>query len=224
MTNTGSIELTNVQVTDSVQGAIVNIIDRSINADDTLDVGEVWTYELQGTAVENAYENSGTVTADPIGIAGQVTDVDFSHYFGVRSQIDIEKATNNIDADQVDTGPTVNVGETVTFTYVVRNAGNSSISNVVVVDDAGTPGNAADDFTPTFVGGDVDTDNELDPTEEWRYQATRVATLGAYRNDSTVTGQDPAGATVTDSDPSNHRGQTPPDPISKRSLLASSFR
>ena len=40
--------------------------------------------------------------------------------------------------------------------------GDVSIQNVVVVDDAGTPGLLGDDFNPMFVGGDTDSDSELD--------------------------------------------------------------
>jgi uncharacterized repeat protein (TIGR01451 family) len=223
VTNTGSIELSNVQVTDSIEGVVTTITNMG-NGDAILDVGEVWLFSLTGTAIAGAYENSGTVNATAVGLGTPVTDTDFSHYFGVQSQIDIEKATNNIDADIVDTGPTVNVGDTVTFTYVVTNLGNTPISNVVVVDDAGTPGNAADDFSPTFTGGDTDGDTLLDTTEAWTYEATRVATLGAHQNIGRVTGQGAAGETVTDSDPSNHRGEVAPTPISKRDLLASAFR
>ncbi len=228
VTNTGSIELTNIQLVDSVEGTITTITDMG-NGDTTLDVGEVWTYAQTGTALAGAYENSGTVSGlaeglDPVARNTTVTATDLSHYFGVQSQINIEKATNGIDADAVDTGPTVNVGSTVTFTYVVTNNGNTALTNVVVVDDAGTPGNIADDFSPTFIGGDTNTNNQLDTTETWNYQATRVATLGAYQNIAAVTGQDPTGASADASDPSNHRGVIPATPLSKRDLFASAFR
>ena len=54
------------------------------------------------------------------------------------------------------------IGSTVTFTYLVTNAGNVPLSGVTVRDDNGTPANPADDFNATFVGGDADADGLLD--------------------------------------------------------------
>jgi len=49
-------------------------------------------------------------------------------------RISIEKATNGVDADN-GTGPAVNVGEDVTWTYVVKNSGNVTLKDIVVTDD-----------------------------------------------------------------------------------------
>jgi hypothetical protein len=130
--------------------------------------------------------------------------------------IDIEKATNGQDADTAP-GPLLTVGSTATFTYVVRNTGDDELTNVVVVDDNGTPSNSADDFNPTpvtsggFNVGDTDHDNRLDPAERWQYRATRTVTLGQYTNIGTVTAIDETlGTRVTDRDASNHNGVLPP--------------
>ncbi len=48
--------------------------------------------------------------------------------------IDIEKATNGDDAD-TETGPSITVDDTVTWTYVVTNTGDFPLSNIVVTDD-----------------------------------------------------------------------------------------
>jgi hypothetical protein len=56
----------------------------------------------------------------------------------------------------------------------VTNTGASPLSNVIVVDDNGTPGIAVDDFNPTFVGGDTSPANGLlDPGEVWTYTVLR---------------------------------------------------
>ena len=52
-------------------------------------------------------------------------------------------------------------GAPVTWTYVVTNPGTVPLANVVVRDDNGTPANTADDFSPTFAGGDTNADGLL---------------------------------------------------------------
>src|SRR2546423_95679 len=100
--------------------------------------------------------------------------------------------TNGDDANTAP-GPVVPVGSTVIFTYIVTNPGTMPLANVVVVDDNGTPGNPADDFSPIFIGGDANGNGQLDPTETWTYIATHIATMGQYTNFATVTGNDTFG-------------------------------
>ena len=209
--NTGSTPLGSVVVGDD-QGVVPTFTGGDTDADNLLDVTETWTYQATRTATAGQYVNIGSVTANPVDAGGQdiagladVSDSDPSHHVGVSAAIDIEKATNGQDADTA-TGPQVQVGSNVTFTYVVTNAGDTDLANVVVADDQGV--------IPALVGGDTDSDNILDLTETWTYEATRVATAGQYTNIGTVTGNpvDSLGADigglpdVTDSDPSNHFG------------------
>ena len=222
VTNTGSDPLTNVVVNDSDIGAVSTITSRSINNDNVLDVGEVWTYQALGVAIAGSYENEGTVTGTASD-QSTVTDADLSHYVGLSPSIDIEKSTNNEDADFPGTGPQVFVGSTVTFRYVVTNTGGIPLFNVSVVDDGGTPSNTSDDFNPVFTGGDDDNDGQLDLNEVWTYQATRTATLGPHTNIGRVTATDGGTRTVDDADPSNHSAISPPEIASKRRFLASSF-
>jgi uncharacterized repeat protein (TIGR01451 family) len=63
------------------------------------------------------------------------------------------------------------VSETVTYTFQVTNLGNSSLTAVSLT-DVGVPA-----ITFVRVGGDTDTDNELDTTETWVYTATYSITL-----------------------------------------------
>ena len=222
VTNTGDLDLTGVQVSDNVIGSVVNITDQG-DGDAVLEPGEIWIYSASGTAQVGAYENLGSVSAT--SPAQQiVTDQDFSHYVGISPGIRVEKATNGIDADTTGSGPQVYVGDTVTFTYVVTNTGNVPLSNVVLRDDNGTPGTTADDFSPSFTGGDTDADSQLDTTETWRYQATHVATLGPYQNTAQVTGNASNGTQVAGADPSNHSAVARPPMPTKRRFLASTFR
>jgi hypothetical protein len=121
-----------------------------------------------------------------------------------RPDIDIEKATNGADADDP-TGPYVPVGDPVTWTYELTNPGNVALANVTVTDDNGTPGDLGDDFSPAFVGGD-DGDGLLEPGELWVYEADGTAEAGQYANLASVTGDDPDGGQVSDTDPSHYFG------------------
>ena len=72
--------------------------------------------------------NSGTL----------VSDEDPSHYCNPQlPAIDIEKATNGVDADNPNAGdaPQVMSGEPVNWTYVVTNTGKLPLFNVEVEDD-----------------------------------------------------------------------------------------
>jgi N-acetylglutamate synthase-like GNAT family acetyltransferase len=124
------------------------------------------------------YANLAVVTTGP----GGPTDSDVSHYCNPTTPpepgIDIEKLTNGVDADTEADAPEIAPGETVTWTYHVTNTGTVafSASEVVVTDDNGTPGNAADDFTPTRVlASDVGSDGILSPGEVWTYTASATA-------------------------------------------------
>ena len=75
----------------------------------------------------------------------------------------------------------VKAGSIVTWTYAVRTTAGP-IENVIVTDDAGSPGIAADDFSPTFTGGDTNGNGVLDPGETWTYAASGVIPAGPYLN------------------------------------------
>ncbi|WP_040769697.1 DUF7467 domain-containing protein [Novipirellula maiorica] len=115
------------------------------------------------------------------------------------------------DADTTASGPEVMVGSEVMWTYVVTNPdpNDRPIANVVVVDDAGTPNDPADDFYPDYVKGD-DGDGLLELGEQWIYTAKGTVELaGQYRNIGKVTGNFvDSGAMVMDDDPAHHFGVT----------------
>ncbi|MHC4442758.1 MAG: DUF7507 domain-containing protein [Planctomycetota bacterium] len=188
VTNTGSVPLSNVAVTDD-QGVAVSCPASS------LAVGASMTCTANGTAVAGQYANTGTVTGTaPSG--AQVTDSDPSHYFGqtvCNPNIDIEKATNGQDAD-LPTGPQIPVGDPVNWTYVVTNIGSYPLSNVTVTDDQGVAVSCPK--TSLAVGASM------------TCTANGTAVAGQYANIGTATGTAPSGAQVTDNDPSHYFGQT----------------
>ena len=121
--------------------------------------------------------------------------------------LNLVKFTNGQDANYAP-GPILQVGSTATFTYAVSNTGNVVLTNVVLIDDNGTPGNPADDFHPTFTGGDANGNGLLDIGETWSFTASRIVTAGQYTNLGTVTASTLTESTVTDSDLSNHFGRS----------------
>ena len=73
VTNTGTVALSGIAVTDSVEGAVAC-------PETELEPGDKMTCTLGGTASDGRYSNVGTVTAtDEVVI---VTDADASHYVG----------------------------------------------------------------------------------------------------------------------------------------------
>src|SRR5262249_29261359 len=140
------------------------------------------------------------------------TDTDVDNHFGATPAINVVKRTNGSEHN---TPPglviQVNTGINAVFTYFVSNPGNVPLSNVTLIDDNGTPGNPADDFTPMFLTGDSDHDGQLDPLETWQYTQTHTVTPGQYTNTATVAGTPPTGAgpPVSDSDVENVFGSNP---------------
>jgi streptogramin lyase len=196
--NTGNVGLTDVTVVDD-NGTPANPADdyTCVIGDLAAGVVDDVTCSQEGTAVAGQYANTATVSAD--AGAEPVSDADPSHYFGVGPGVNLEKSTNGVDADN-SPGPSVPVGDPVTWSYRVENTGNVDLADVTVVDDNGTPANPADDYACVIgnlgAGAVDDTTCSQDGT----------AVAGQYANTATVTAV--AGATpVSDSDPSHYLGQ-----------------
>jgi len=97
--------------------------------------------------------------------------------------LNIEKLVNGQDADTAP-GIAVPAGSIVTFTYLVT--ATVPTSGISVLDDNGTPGVPADDFSPGFVGGDTVDPGLLNPGETWTFSAQETALLGVHTNIGTV--------------------------------------
>ncbi len=104
----------------------------------------------------------------------------------------------------------ISAGDELTYIFTLTNTGNVSLSNVVLSDNL---------TSPTYQGGDTDTDNKLDVDETWVYTATYTVTqadvnAGEIVNTATVTADDPSGNPVEDTSDTgtNPDGSDVPDP------------
>jgi LPXTG-motif cell wall-anchored protein len=148
---------------------------------------------VTGIATAGQYANVGTAV-DNNGDGSTVSATDPSHYLGVVAPvpgITIEKSTNEEDADSAP-GPSITVGETVTWTYVVTNTGDVDLTGVIVTDD---------------VLGDVCTIGDLDIGDSETCEVTGIATAGQYANVGTAVDNNGDGSTVSATDPSHYFGQ-----------------
>ena len=117
--------------------------------------------------------------------------------------VKIEKSTNGEEAD-TSPGPSLTVGSTVTWRYVVTNSGTINLTGIAVVDDKGVAVNCNGQTT-------------LGASQSMTCTGSGVGTLGQYRNVGTVTASSASGS-VNDSDASHYLGlvpQTDPNPVSR---------
>ncbi|MDO9043062.1 MAG: SdrD B-like domain-containing protein, partial [Desulfocapsaceae bacterium] len=199
VTNTGNTALTSVAVTDDKIG----VISCPMTA---LALAESMTCTAMGTAVAGQYTNIGSVTATPPS-GPNVTDTDPSHYFGSTGSnfaaIDLEKSTNNQDADSAP-GPYIEISSPVTWRYVVTNTGSTTLTGVTVTDDivAGTDIHCPDDGNTDNIISSLAAGASVTCT------ASGTAAIGQYSNTGSVTGTPPTGPAVTDTDPSHYFGSS----------------
>jgi uncharacterized repeat protein (TIGR01451 family) len=98
------------------------------------------------------------------------------------------------------------IGDVVTYTYTVTNPGDDPLLVMGLSDDRCSP--------VTFVGGDGDSDNRLDPAETWSYRCSMTLNTD-ITNTVTVTGTYSLDGTVGDTDTVSVRVINPEIAISK---------
>ena len=160
LTNTGNVPLVNIAVVDD-KGVTVTCPATS------LDPGNSITCTASGTAGIGNYTNLGTVTANHGTFNATASDP--SNYFGANPILDLKKFTNGEEA------PYIRVGDVVNWTYLVKNLGNVTVSNISVADDQGVSVTCPK--------------TSLAVAEEMTCTGSGVATAGWYRNLGTVTGK-----------------------------------
>jgi hypothetical protein len=184
--NAGNVALTNLSVTDD-QGATVSC------PQSALGIGETMTCHALGTAVAGQYSNIGTAVGSP-PVGSDATTSDTSHYYGSDPEISIEKLTNSEDSDGPP-GPFIPIGEPVEWSYLVENAGNVALANVLVTDDQGVTVSCPK--------------STLNVGETMTCLASGTAEAGQYSNIGTAVGSPPVGSDATASDASYYVGVNP---------------
>jgi hypothetical protein len=217
VTNTGNVSLSNVVIVDDngTPGIAGDNFSPAFTGGDTnsngrLDLTETWTFSATRTVVAGQYTNIATASGRSPGNT-TVNDTDPANYFGAAPGINIIKKVNGLDANSA-SGPIIPVGSVASFTYQISNTGNIVLGSIAVVDDHGTPGNMADDFSPAYQSGDANSNGRLDLGETWTYVATHTVVVGQYANTGKVTGSVAAtGQTASDTDVAHHFGKAAPE-------------
>ncbi len=128
------------------------------------------------------YVNDVQVVSDQI--VDEVVNQAKVRYLG--SDIDIEKTTNDVQADDPN-GPGIAPGDPVTWTYTIRNEGQTAFVPATVTDIPAPAGG----ISCADHNGDTDGDNVIDillPGDEVICTATGTAVAGPFANNATVSG------------------------------------
>ncbi|WP_198672940.1 DUF7507 domain-containing protein, partial [Algoriphagus litoralis] len=200
VSNTGNISISSINVYDPKASTGPTYVSGDLANTGILDVGESWTYSASYTVTQadidaGSFSNSATIDgASVIGPLPEKTDNETVSAVGSPDWT-LSKSASQPTYDQAN--------QTITYTFVLDNTGNVTISNVVLDDPNVTSG-------PTLQSGDTNSNNKLEPSETWTYTATYQITQadidgGTFTNTATATGTPSQGTlgSVTDSETIN---------------------
>jgi uncharacterized repeat protein (TIGR01451 family) len=229
VTNPGSVPLTITSITDDAGTPGVlgdnfrpKYVSGDTNNNDLLDPGETWLFTSSGVVSYNAQAGlyGNTITVTGTGTNGQpVTTTAMNWHLGTEPSLFILKAINAAnpmmptpaELAQAAPGRLLPVGTPVVWTYQVYDEAVAPVKVTSIRDDAGTPSNPSDDFTPTpvlqpgtpFNIGDANRNGLLDPGEVWLYTS-----LAAASGSTTITWDQGFQTVVSNTDTSG-AGLTP---------------
>ncbi|GAA4232068.1 hypothetical protein GCM10022291_05930 [Postechiella marina] len=213
--NTGNVTLFDVVVTDPIVTVLGNAIDLAPAQVDNTTFSAIYTIQqedidsgnLTNTAIATGTDVDGTVVTDisdfsddpdnPINEDlngdGDPDDPTVTSLLG-NPELSLEKigVFNDENGDGI-----TQVNETITYTFIVTNSGNMTITGINITDPLVTVSGGPIDLAP------LDTDNS---TFTATYSITQFdIDSGNVTNTATVTGQDPNGNSITDNsdDPNN---------------------
>jgi uncharacterized repeat protein (TIGR01451 family) len=173
ITNMGDVTLTDVQVEDP----LVSTCDADLG---TLAVGESMSYTCQALNVQTAFTNTATVTAIT-SVGSVVRDSDSASIIIANPALTVIKEAS---------AQSVQVGDTLIYTYTVGNTGNVLLNNVIATDDKlGTISLSQSDLSPSEVA-----------TGTAAYTVHESDLPGPLTNIVTVTATPPEGEAIVDTD------------------------
>ncbi|WP_449278258.1 DUF7507 domain-containing protein [Leucobacter sp. GX24907] len=200
LTNTGNVTLDEIEIFDDLEG-LHDIVWGDWPAADfvlapnesvTATAGYTLTQaDVDAGFVHNTATSQGTTPGgDPVPSNEDDATVTYTPV----SSISLVKKTNGVEYDSAP-GAELTVGDEVVWTYEITNTGNTTLTDVVLVDDQ-----------EGSIAAPAGFDGVLAPGESVEYRATGVATAGDYHNVAVVTAHTPSGLGVTADDESWYHG------------------
>ncbi|XWL01970.1 SpaA isopeptide-forming pilin-related protein [Macrococcoides goetzii] len=178
ITNIGNVTLTNVHSEDLFTGQNIELDKTTLEPGEQA-VGTIKYVATQEDVDRGRIDNQAVVTGTPPGDLEPPFDNDTVTVTSDRSaSISLDKSTDSNN---------VKLGETITYTFKVKNTGTTTLTDVIVTD-------------PMFPEGITLTNTTLLPGEETTGSATKVVTQadidrGVITNTATTTGTPPVGLT-----------------------------
>jgi len=173
------------------------------NGNSQLDPGETWNFSASRTVAAGQQMSTASVSAQ--GGAESLQASDSAYFFGSAPALALQALVNGDDANSPP-GPALPVGAFAFLTYSLGNTGNIALSGIILVDDAGTPGDNSDNITPVLTSGDANGNNLLDVGETWVYTAFVPVTVGPRVHTTTAIAFDPLFQIIVQVDVANYLG------------------
>jgi uncharacterized repeat protein (TIGR01451 family) len=159
VSNGGDSPIHAVALSDDKCLAVTGPVSGDTNGDHLLDPNEIWVYTCT-QSVNQTVTTIGTVSGlDPLEVAVPPQSVPITVEV-VKPAIAITKSAN---------ATTINSGQSVTYTYLVTNVGDTPLNTVTVSDNRCSP--------VTGPTGDTNNDQRLDTTETWSYACIQPLTI-----------------------------------------------
>ena len=223
ITNTGNLSLTNVVMSDPLlsgtNGTLVSTPTESVSTDSILAVGETFTYTGTYTVQQSDIDDNGGGDGDIDNVASVVnteittpqissTETPVSQlpaYTIVKTVIDVggEGASGVVDA----------AGDVISYSIIVTNTGNVSITNVVMSDPLLSGANGTLNTTPLE---SLSTDSILAVGETFTYTGTYTAQQSDIDDNGSGDGDVDNTASVVSSEiivPTTSETETPVDQL-----------
>ncbi|QIL41499.1 DUF11 domain-containing protein [Pedobacter sp. HDW13] len=198
--NTGNASQTNVVVSDPLLGGTLSNPVKTGNADNILEKGESWTYSGSYNIVQADLDNNGK----PVNNSGKITNtasVQTTELPTAKTATADVSITLSPAITLVKTG-TLNLnGNTIGYSFTVKNTGNVTLNNLVITDSKVT---APITLAATTLAPGAST------TANASYTISAAEkTSGSVSNTATVTGKNPSNGNVTDVSGTTATNDTP---------------